>query len=308
MNQVAIVGSANADIVVEVPRRPLGGETLIGSDPHLYAGGKGANQAAAAARAGATTRFVACVGPDSNAELIRESLSRAGVDIQGVRTVGRPTGTALILLTPDGENSIVVSPGANSALDIDLAEAISSSWAAADLLVLNLETPLATVEQVAMQAAARGQRILLNAAPAQRLEPRILRLCDPLVVNEHEARILLDDDGTSSFGELAQMFLAEGVRSVVITLGTAGSVVAAGEDVRTVRSYVVDAVDTTGAGDAFVGATACELAGGASLIDAVRFATAMAALSVQTMGAQSSYPSRNQVNAFLAKDHLIEIA
>jgi ribokinase len=299
VNEVAVLGSANVDMVVEVPRRPLAGETLLGSDVHVYSGGKGANQAAAAARSGATTRFIACVGRDSHGEFVREQLAHAGVDVGGVQSVDRPTGTALILLTPDGENSIVVSPGANHAMDAATADATASIWSSADVLVLNLESPLPTVEHAAVSAAARGVRVLLNAAPAQPLAARVLAVCDPLVVNEHEARLLLEDDGARSFAELAEAFLAGGVRSVVITLGAGGCIVADSDDVEQVAAYDVQAVDTTGAGDAFVGATACELARGSSLIAAVRFATAMAAISVQGMGAQSSFPERSTVEALL---------
>ncbi len=305
VNQVAVLGSANADMVVHVSRRPLGGETLLGSDLHRHAGGKGANQAAAAARAGATTRFFACVGADSDAEFLRTRLINAGVNVDGMQTVDRPTGTALILLTPDGENSIVVSPGANHSLDVASAAASSPHWTAADVLVLNLETPLKTVEYAAAEAAARGVRVLLNAAPAQRLGVRTLTVCDPLVVNEHEARILLGDDGASSFDELAHRFLDAEVRSVVITLGAAGSLVAQSYGLESIPAHAVKAVDTTGAGDAFVGATACELARGSTLIDAVRFATAVSAISVQGPGAQASYPSRSDVDIFLQTNSLI---
>lgn len=295
---VAVLGSANADIVVEVPRRPSAGETLLGSDVQLHAGGKGANQAAAAARVGAATRLIACVGPDGYAAFLRERLQDAGVDVSGVRTAARPTGTALILLTPDGENSIVVSPGANGALDVAAAEATAASWTDCAVLVLNLETPLPTVEYAAGRAGDAGIRVLLNAAPAQRLRPRTLAVCDPLVVNEHEARTLLED-GTSTYPELAGAFLDAGARSVVITLGASGSVVADRHGIEAVAAHAVHAVDTTGAGDAFVGAVACELAAGRSLRDAVTFATAVSALSVQSMGAQASYPDRDEVEAFL---------
>lgn len=299
VNKVAVVGSANVDIVIEVPWRPSAGETLLGSDLHLYAGGKGANQAAAASRAGATTRFVANVGADSHGAFLREQLQEAGVDVTSMRTVDRPTGTALILLTPDGENSIVVSPGANRSLDVAAADATAATWTDSDVVVLNLETPLPTVEHVAQRAAAAGVRVLLNAAPAEMLSSRTLALCDPLVVNEHEARSLLNDS-TSTFTELSRQFLAAGVRSVVITLGSAGSVVADREGINAVAAHSVRAIDTTGAGDAFVGATACELAAGKALRDAIRFATAMSALSVQSMGAQPSYPNLAQVQEFLS--------
>ncbi|MFH8252570.1 ribokinase [Microbacterium sp. B2969] len=301
MNRVAVLGSANADLVVEVPRRPAGGETLLGSDLHVFAGGKGANQAAAAARSGASTSFHACVGRDENGEVVRSRLVEAGVAVEGIVTVDRPTGTALILVTPDGENSIVVSPGANQALDVGHAEATADQWSNADVLVLNLETPRETVERVAAMAAERGVRVLLNAAPAEQVSSVTLAVCDPLVVNEHEARALLEDDGNSSFARLAERFLDLGVRSVVITLGAAGALYGDRNGIDTVPSFRVPVVDTTGAGDAFVGATACELAAGTPLRDAVAFASAVAALSVQRMGAQSSYPDRRQVEAWLAE-------
>lgn len=300
MNRVAVLGSANADLVVKVPRRPDAGETLLGSDLRVFAGGKGANQASAAARSGAETSFFARVGADENAAIIRSQLVDAGVNVTRMEAIDRPTGTALILVTPDGENSIVVSPGANHALDVDFVEAYADQWSAADILVLNLESPLPTVEHAVAMAAARGIRVLLNAAPAEQLSAETLAVCDPLVVNEHEARILLDDDGTSPFPELAQRFIDQGVRSIIITLGAAGALYGDSDGVDVVSSFSVDVVDTTGAGDAFVGATACELARGRRLREAVEFATAVAALSVQTMGAQSSYPDRGHVESWLA--------
>ncbi|MFJ4175149.1 ribokinase [Microbacterium sp. NPDC089696] len=300
MSHVAVLGSANADLVVEVDRRPEAGETLLGSDLRVFAGGKGANQAASSARSGAETSFIACVGDDDHGSLLRTALADAGVDVAGMVRVDRPTGTALILVTPDGENSIVVSPGANHALDIDRADAAAARWADADVLVLNLETPLPTVEHVAVAAAARGVRVLMNAAPAHPLRRDVLEVCDPLVVNEHEARILADGgDGSDSFEGLARILLDRGARSVVITLGSAGALHADAEGFGTVPSYAVDVVDTTGAGDAFVGAMACELARGVGLRDAVAFATAAAAVSVQSMGAQSSYPDRDAVERWL---------
>lgn len=300
MNRVAVLGSANIDLVVEVQRRPDAGETLLGSDVRSFAGGKGANQAAAAARSGATTSFHARVGRDENGAVVRSRLAEARVEVRGVETVARPTGTALILITPDGENSIVVSPGANHSLDIGFAESTVDAWSDADILVLNLESPVRTVEHVVAMAAVRGVRVLLNAAPAERLTTETIRACDPLVVNEHEARVLLDDE-TSTFPELARRFLDEGARSIIITLGAAGALYGDQTGIGSVPSYPVRVVDTTGAGDAFVGATACELSRGASLQEAVTFASAVAALSVQSIGAQASYPDRAVVDAWLGR-------
>ena len=299
MNRVTVIGSANIDFVVELPRRPDAGETLLGSDLRRFAGGKGANQAAAAARMGAETSFSGCVGADENGSFVCSQLAESGVDVSGVIRVDRPTGTALVLVTPDGENSIVVSPGANHALDVEFAEKKGDEWVDADIVVLNLESPLRAVEHIAAMAAHRGIRLLLNAAPAEQLSAETLALCDPLVVNEHEARVLLGDEGASSFAVLAERFLDRGVRSVVITLGAAGAVFGDSTGIATVPAFAVDVVDTTGAGDAFVGATASELARGCGLREAVAFASAVAALSVQSVGAQSSYPNRREVRDFL---------
>lgn len=299
--EVVVLGSANVDLVVEVDRRPSGGETLLGSDLHVYAGGKGANQAVAASRGGARTRFLGCMGDDDNAAFLRARLSAAGVDVSGVRTSARPTGTAMILLTPDGENSIVVSPGANSEVDVDMAQASAAVWQATDVLVANLEIPVATVAHVAPRAARTGVRVLLNAAPAVPLDATVLASCDPLIVNEYEARIVLDAAEGRSFEDLAADLVRRGARSVVITLGAAGAVVADAAGLELVPAYRVDVVDTTGAGDAFVGAVASELALGVGLRDAVRFATAMSALAVQEKGAQSSYRERGLVEEFMAR-------
>lgn len=312
--RVAVVGSANADLVVEVPRRPGGGETLLGGDLALLPGGKGANQAAAAARCGADVSFVACVGVDANGAFLLSELADAGVDVKHVARVERPTGTAIIFLTPDGENSIVVSPGANQALDLAAVSAAGDAWRGAAVVVLSLEIPLDTALQVAAEARAGGARIVLNAAPSVRLEGRVLAACDPLIVNEHEALEVLgalpSDPDADNYPRLAERLLEAGAKSVVVTLGAEGAIVAERADadaaaaeaeltvITAVPAYRVRAVDTTGAGDAFVGAVAGELAAGMSLEGAVRFATAVSAVSVQRVGAQSSYANRNEVEAF----------
>ncbi|WP_416444095.1 ribokinase [Leucobacter sp. HNU] len=308
MTDVAVVGSANADLVVEVPRRPGGGETLIGGELRTLPGGKGANQAAAAARSGAATAFVGCVGDDGNGAFLRSRLSEAGADVSALASVDAATGTAIILLTPDGENSIVVSPGANHAFDLDAAARVSAVWEGAPVVVLSLEIPHETAFHVASAASTAGSRVLLNAAPSVRVGREVLQHCDPLVVNEHEALEVLgassDDPDADDYPRLAQRLLAAGARSVVVTLGSEGALVAEGSaeapEIEAVPAYRVSAVDTTGAGDAFVGATAAELARGRSLREAVRFATAVSAVAVQRVGAQSSYADRAEVEEFIA--------
>jgi len=302
---VAVVGSANADLVVEVDRRPQGGETLLGGDLRLLPGGKGANQAAAAGRCGARVAMIGCLGGDANGAFLRERLEAAGVDASRMAEVDRPTGTAIILLTPDGENSIVVSPGANFALDIETAERSAGAWRAARVVVLSLEIPSETAFHVARAAAAEGSRVVLNAAPATRIDGATLALCDPLIVNEHEALEVLglreDDPDAADYERLAERLRDAGARSVVITLGGDGAVVVDDGVPTRIPAYRVPVVDTTGAGDAFVGAVACELAAGSELRAAVSFATAVSAVSVQRVGAQASYADRAEVEAFIAE-------
>ncbi|MCW2756847.1 MAG: ribokinase [Nocardioidaceae bacterium] len=297
MSAVAVVGSANADLVVLVDRRPDGGETVAGGDVATYPGGKGANQAAAAARSGADVVMCGCIGSDEHGRLLADALSSAGADVSHLERGDRPTGVALILVTPDGENSIVVAPGANASVTPELADRHRAAWVDADVVVLNLEVPLTTVTQVATSAQGR---VVLNAAPAAAIDPALLALCDPLVVNEHEARTVLGSpDGT--YDEVAAQLIAAGARSVVVTLGAEGAVVASADGVVRLAAHRVEAVDTTGAGDAFVGALAAELAAGRSLADAASYAGAMAAISVQRPGAQASYPDRADVLALLTR-------
>ncbi|MDQ0614052.1 ribokinase [Microbacterium sp. W4I4] len=300
-NGVVVLGSANADLVVEVERRPGAGETLLGSDLRVHPGGKGANQAAAAARAGAETTFIGRVGDDDYGRLLRDALADAGVDVSALGIGDGPTGTALILLTPDGENSIVVSPGENREVCTAIVDAAAEAWRDASVLVASMEIPEETVAYALERAGRTGVRVVLNAAPARRLEHSILRWCDPLIVNEHEAGIVLGNESLAP-EDLARGLREAGTRSVIITLGVAGALVADSDGLRSIPAHVVRAVDTTGAGDAFVGATACELANGASLTDAVRFATAMSAIAVQHAGAQSSYRDRAEVEELLTWD------
>ena len=292
---IVVLGSANVDLVVDVDRRPAAGETVIGSDLVTTAGGKGANQAVAAGLLGGSVTFVGCVGDDEPGALLRSSLAAAGVDTAEVQTADTPTGTAIIVVTPDGDNSIVVAPGANRRMTPAAAQASRPRWSGASILVLQLEVPLETVDTVAQAAAAAGTRVVLNAAPAGPLDAATLAVCDPLVVNESEAASLVGGEATLATGpSVVGDLLALGARSVVVTLGGSGALLASAEapDVVHVPALDVAAVDTTGAGDAFVGAVAVALAEGEELEVAVRWATRAAAHSVQRRGAQTSYPVR----------------
>ncbi|MEU0686120.1 ribokinase [Streptomyces uncialis] len=282
---LVVVGSANADLVVRVGRRPLPGETVRGGDLAVHPGGKGANQAVAAARLGGRVTLLARVGDDSHGELLTRTLREAGVDLPGLAYGDRPTGTALIVVGPDGDNSIVVSPGANALLSpADIAEQ-RERLAAARVLSLQLEIPLDTVA-AAVRAAGPTTRVVLNPSPPTDLPAEVLARCDPLVLNQHEARHLLGRDSAPE--EAAAALLARGPRSVVLTLGAEGALVAEGEGTTTrVPGEKVTVVDTTGAGDAFTAALAWRLSQGEALTPAVRYAVRVGAEAVSGAGAQS---------------------
>ena len=293
--RVAVIGSANFDLVLGVSHRPAPGETVLAASTEGHPGGKGANQAVAAARLGASVSFVGCIGGDGFGDVVIASLAGNGVDVSSVRRVDAPTGTAVILLTPDGENSIVVSAGANAFVTAALVDEVSDAWAGAAVLVLQLELPVETVAYAASAAVARGVRVILNAAPAAALAAEVLAAADPLVVNENEAAALLDGY-VGDAAEVAARLLALGARSVVLTLGARGAVLAeAGGLPEHVPGRAVPVVDTTGAGDAFVGALADRIAHGDALAGAVRFANHAAAFSVGRHGTHDSYPRREDV-------------
>jgi ribokinase len=282
---VLVVGSVNADLVVRVDRRPAAGETVLGSDLATYPGGKGANQAVAAARLGAKVAFLGRTGSDGHGRLLRDALAGDGVDIESLIATPGPSGVALITVGPGGDNTIIVSPGANGRLGADDVAAAEALFAAAAVVSLQLEIPLETVLAAARAARAAGARVVLNLSPAADVPDELLARCDPLVVNEHEAAFLGATDPAG--------LLARGPRSVVITKGAEGAVVADGTDVVTVRSPRVDAVDTTGAGDAFIGSFATFLVEGCSEREAVARANLYAALSTTAVGTQKSFWSRD---------------
>jgi ribokinase len=263
--RVLVIGSLNVDLVVAVPVHPHPGETVLGSGLRRFPGGKGANQALAAAAAGAAVRLVGCVGADPAGAAYLAGLAERGVDVTGIRRVaGEPTGLALITVDPAGENVIVVVPGANAAVtgdDLDVG--------AADVVLLQLEVPLAAVEQVVRRAAAAGTRVVLNLAPYADLPVELLDLCDPVVANEHEAARL-----------------PRPPRSLVVTLGAGGARWSRDGDPVHVDAPGVEVVDTTGAGDAFAGALAAALADGADRRAALEEAVAAGAAAVTRAGAQ----------------------
>ncbi len=289
---VVILGSANADLVVHVDRRPSGGETLLGGDLHLFPGGKGANQAAAAARCGASVTFLGALGRDSNADLLLSALGGAGVDTSHVMRADVPTGCALIQITPDGENSIVVSPGANSLMDIPAADALRDTWLGAGVLVLALEIPFETVLHVVEVVGNTGVRLLLNAAPARTLSPATLRHCDPLVVNETESparRWATQRSRRTRCSRCSRRHCCSPgpVRWSSPWAGTDRSSPTEGSG--SMCPPIASTPPTPPGPVTLRRGAAAELARGVALEDAVRFATAGSAVSRQKLGAQSSW-------------------
>jgi ribokinase len=292
MTHIAVLGSTNMDLVAYVPKAPQRGETVTGREFRTIPGGKGANQAIAAARAGATVSMIGAVGNDAYGTQLRSTLEHSGVDTDHLRTTEGPSGTAHIVVDDEGGNAIVVIPAANGTVD-HLAPGDDGLIASADALLLQLEIPLAAVVAGAEAARAHGVRTILTPAPAQPLPIELLSATDLLVPNEHEATTLTGRTDPHA----AALALLDEVPEVVITLGSAGSLyVARDAEPLSVPAPQVTAVDSTGAGDTFVGALAVALGEGRAMRDALRWAAAAAALSVQRAGASASMPYRPEID------------
>lgn len=290
---VVVVGSANQDIVVRVDRVPLLGETILGESVAYLAGGKGLNQACAAASAGADTFFVGAVGADAAGEQLRAALTDAGVDVRFTAELpGVASGTAHILVSEGGGNQIVVVPSANSQVSPAAAQEALDGVTGAPIVVLQGEIPFETTLEAARMARSRGGRAVFNLAPAAKVPAELLELSTPLVVNEFEAGLVLEAPAptTAAEAEDAAAALLELSPEVIVTLGALGSVVADAEGITYLPAAKVDqVVDTTGAGDAFVGVLAAELAQGRALLEAAELATAASGASVTRAGASGSY-------------------
>lgn len=302
--RVTVAGSLNMDLVARAPRIPQPGETIIGRDFRNVPGGKGANQAVAAARLGAEVSMVGRVGGDTFAEPLLENLAADGIDHTYVtRDPEAATGVALIVVDDAGENSIVVASGANARFSPADVEAAEEALANADVLLLQLESPLETVLRAAELARARGAKVLLNPAPAQALPEELLSLVDALIPNETEAALLTDRAVRSEeeAREAARTLLASGVETVIVTLGERGALLAQEGGVSMVPAFSVEAVDSTAAGDAFVGSFAVALAEGRPLEEAVRWGNAAGALATTKMGAQPSLPTREGLERLLPR-------
>lgn len=301
--KIIVVGSSNTDMIIKLERIPRPGETILGGEFITAAGGKGANQAVGAARSGGSVTFIARVGQDVLGEQAVAGFVKDGINVDYVfRDPAAPSGVALIFVAHDGENSIAVASGANGRLSPGDIEQAQGAFTGAGVLVMQLETPLETVMAAADLAAHAGVRVILNPAPARRLPAALLTRVSILTPNESEAELLTGvkiEDETSA-AQAAEILLAEGVQTVIVTLGARGAFIASDGVRELIPGFKVQAVDTTAAGDVFNGALATALAEGQMLQDAVRFANAAAALSVTKLGAQPSAPTRAEIDQFLA--------
>jgi ribokinase len=318
MADILVIGSLNADLVVRAPRFPAPGETIQGQDLATLPGGKGANQAVAAARLGASVAMTGRVGKDSFGSVLIENLKQNHVDVTHVvRDDVAATGTAVIVVDAGGQNSIVLSPGANGKVTpADVASASFSDPSAAlrqaqrggsgrgaRFLLLQLEIPLETVLSAARYAKEKGLRVLLNPAPARALPDELLGLADFILPNETELSLLTGQavSDVRSAETAARSLVPRGAKNVIVTLGANGALIVNKESAKHIASFHVQVVDTTAAGDAFIGGFAVALLHGKSLEDAVQYACACGALAVTKFGAQPSLPTKQEVQEFLEK-------
>ena len=303
--KVVIVGSLNMDLVTRAPRLPRAGETLAGKSFVTVPGGKGANQAVAAARLGASVAMIGCVGDDAYGEQLRTALLAEGIDCQAVTRIdGESTGVALIVVDDSSQNAIVIVAGGNGHVTASVVDSFDALLSQADVIICQLEVPLDTVGHVLKRGHELGKTVILNPAPASGpLPAEWFAWIDYLIPNESEATALtgLPVDSTASADAAASALLAAGVSKVIVTLGEQGALFASPSRSEHFPAPKVQPVDTTAAGDTFVGGFAAALADGKSESDAIRFGQVAAALSVTRSGAQPSIPTFAEVQASAAQ-------
>ncbi|PVX39689.1 ribokinase [Pasteurella langaaensis DSM 22999] len=307
MNKLTVLGSINADHVISVPYFAKPGETLTGSNYHIAYGGKGANQAVAAARlcnkSQMIVSFIGCIGEDDTGFAMKKSFAQDGIDVSAIKEIkNETTGIAMIQVADSGENSIVISAGANACLDDAQVDEFAEKITQADYLLMQLETPLPALISAAKLAKANDTKVVLNPAPACELPDELLSNLDIITPNETEAEILTGIVVTDeqSAAKSAQVFHRKGIETVLITLGSKGVYVSEKGHGEIIKGFQVQAVDTTAAGDTFNGAFLTALLDGKNMQEAIRFAHAAAAISVTRKGAQPSIPTRDETMAFLS--------
>jgi ribokinase len=297
---ILVVGSINMDLVVRVPRHPQIGETILGGSFATFPGGKGANQAVAAARLGAEVKMIGRVGKDAFGEALLETVARDGVDTSFLfRDPDAASGVALITVDEAGRNTIVVAAGANARLTADDVVSAEAAFRGASVLVMQLEIPLPVVEKSIRLARKHDLKIILNPAPAQSLPDGLLSSVDYLIPNQNELALLAGNE--NSLDSSVQALQMRGATCLIVTLGEQGVLVARGSERRHIPAYKVTAVDTVAAGDAFVGAFAVAIAEGYSLLEAAEWGNAAGAVAVTRPGAQPSLPHRDELLAMLSE-------
>ncbi|PLR73631.1 MULTISPECIES: ribokinase [Bacillus] len=292
MKKIAVVGSLNMDYFAETDQFPAAGETVMGRDFFMSLGGKGANQAIAAARLGGRVSMFGSIGNDENSRLVREKMLSENVDITGLQQADIHTGVAFIEIS-HSDNRIIVIPGANQHTDIHYIERVADSLLGHDIIVFQLETPLSMLEHIVPRLHEKGKVIILNPAPAQKLSPELVGQLTYLTPNEHEYKMVLSTDETK------EEALARYPEKLVITCGTEGVKFHDGQGIVHIPALKVKAEDTTGAGDTFCGAMAVGLSEGWALEESIRFGSAAAGLSVRKKGAQTGMPARAELDAYL---------
>ena len=310
MPHILVVGSLNADLVVRTPRFPQPGETISGEDLQVIPGGKGANQAVAAARHGTRVSMLGRIGKDSFGDFLLDNLKSNHVDFQYVQRDDASTGTAIIVVDSNGQNSIVLSAGANG--KVSSADVDNATLSDHELLLLQLEIPIPTVLFAARRAHESGLRVILNPAPAKQLPEELISLTDYLIPNETELSLLsgMTVNDIPSAERAAKTLLGRGVKNVIVTLGSKGALIVTDTQVTHVESFKVNVVDTTAAGDAFIGGFATKLLESARLLanlheqasalqNAVRYGCACGALATTKFGAQPSLPTKEEVARFM---------
>jgi ribokinase len=299
MLDILVIGSLNADLVVRAPHFPQPGETISGDDLHIIPGGKGANQAVAAARQGASVTMLGRVGNDSFGPFLLDSLKSDTVDITNVLADASATGTAIIVVDASGQNSIVLSAGANGKVTPKDIDALKIE---AKILLLQLEIPLETVIHAAKWGKQKGMAVILNPAPARELPDELIAYVDYILPNETELNLLTGFPVTdaASVEQAARILLARGVKNVLATLGNKGALFVSSNQVTQANAYEVDVVDTTAAGDAFIGGFASALLREVEIEEAVKYANACGALAATKFGAQPSLPTKEETERFMS--------
>ena len=299
MSEIVVVGSSNTDMVVKTPRFPEPGETILGGDFFMFPGGKGANQAVAAARLGGKINFICCVGDDIFGQNALEGYKKEGININGVLIAkGEPSGVALITVNAEGENEIVVASGANNLLSKTHLEGVSKQIQGVDIILTQLETPIPVIAHLANYCRENNQKLIINPAPAQQLSDDILKELFLITPNETETRILtgVEVADETSASRACKALFQKGVKNVIITMGSRGAFFMNSEVHFTAKAQKVNAIDTTAAGDVFNGALAVCLAQNMHWKESIEFANKAAARAVTKMGAQTSAPYLNEIN------------